>query len=72
VQTLFPELSPGRIYDLFGGNARTIFKLKQPRIEKKEEAVLTLFNPKESWQFKLSLSKSKSKNSAFQDHTITA
>jgi dihydroorotase len=71
MQTLFPSLSPEKIYDLFGGNARKIFKLQQPRIEKKEEAVMTLFHPKESWHFKLSDSKSKSKNTAFQDHTFT-
>ncbi len=71
IQTLFPELTPQKIYDLFGGNARKIFKLKQPRIEKKEEAIMTIFNPKEHWHFKLSASKSKSKNSAFQNHDFT-
>ncbi len=72
VQTLFPELSPGKIYEIFGGNARRIFKLAQPRVEEKEEAVLTIFNPGKSWKFLLSGSRSKSKNSAFQDHTFTA
>ncbi|HEY4155500.1 MAG TPA: dihydroorotase [Puia sp.] len=71
VQTLFPDLSPGKIYALFGGNARKIFKLDQPRIEINETAQMTLFNPAEEWQFKLSQSKSKSRNSAFQDHIFT-
>jgi dihydroorotase len=71
VQTLLPELSSGKIYDLFGGNARRIFKMSQPRIEEKESASLTVFDPRGQWQFKLSSSKSKSKNSAFQDHRFT-
>ena len=71
MQTLFPSLSPDKIYALFGGNARKIFNMQHPRIEKKEEAIMTIFNPKESWHFKLSSSKSKSKNTAFQDHTFT-
>jgi dihydroorotase len=71
VQTLLPGLPPGRVYDLFGGNARKIFRLEQPRIEKEEAARLTLFSPRESWQFRLADSRSKSKNSAFGDHTFT-
>jgi dihydroorotase len=71
IQTLFPELSPEQIYDLFGGNARKIFGMDQPKIEEKEKALITLFKPKENWQFKLSKSKSKSKNSAFNDHHFT-
>ena len=71
IQTLFPSLPPLRVYDLFGGNARKIFRMEQPKIEKDEPALLTIFNPREEWQFKLSLSKSKSKNSAFGDHIFT-
>lgn len=71
IQTLFPALSPEKVYDLFGGNARKIFKLDRPKIEKNEPAGMTIFAPKEKWQFKLSQSKSKSKNSAFQDHIFT-
>ncbi|MFI5124917.1 MAG: dihydroorotase [Chitinophagales bacterium] len=71
IQTLFPSLPPLRVYDLFGGNARKIFRMEQPKIEKNEPALLTIFNPREEWQFKLSLSKSKSKNSAFGDHIFT-
>jgi dihydroorotase len=71
IQTLFPSLPPLSVYNLFGGNARKIFKMEQPRIEKNEPALLTIFSPREKWQFKLSLSKSKSKNSAFGDHIFT-
>jgi dihydroorotase len=68
VQTLLPTLSPLKIYDLFGGNARKIFKLDQPKIEKNEPALLTVFSPQEKWQFTVSRSKSKSGNTAFGDH----
>lgn len=71
IQTLFPTISPLKIYDLFGGNARKIFKLDQPKIEKDAPALLTVFSPQEKWQFIVARSKSKSKNSAFGDHIFT-
>jgi dihydroorotase len=71
IQTLFPSLSAFRIYELFGGNARKIFRLDQPKIQKDEPAHLTIFNAQEKWQFRLSRSRSKSKNSAFGDHVFT-
>jgi dihydroorotase len=71
IQTLFPTISPLKIYDLFGGKARKIFKLDQPKIEKDAAALLTVFSPQEKWQFIVARSKSKSENSAFGDHIFT-
>jgi dihydroorotase len=65
IQTLFPDLSSGKIYALFGGNARRIFNLNPSTIEKGITASLTLFNPGAEWTFDLTKSVSKSKNSPF-------
>jgi dihydroorotase len=65
IQTLFPDLSAGKIYALFGGNARRIFSLDPSTIEKGNTANLTLFNPRAEWTFDLTKSVSKSKNSPF-------
>lgn len=54
IQTLFPQLSPEKIAALFGGNARKIFQLEQPTIEKNSIACLSLFQPLKSWTFQLS------------------
>ena len=71
IQTLFPDLSAGKIYALFGGNARRIFNLNPSTIEKGSTASLTLFNPGAEWTFDLSKSVSKSKNSPFHGKTFT-
>jgi dihydroorotase len=71
VQTLFPDLSTEKIYALFGGNARRIFNLDPCTIEKGSVASLTLFNTDAQWEFDLSQSASKSKNSAFNKKIFT-
>jgi dihydroorotase len=71
IQTLFPDLSAGKIYALFGGNARRIFNLNPSTIEKGITASLTLFNPGAEWTFDLTKSISKSKNSPFHGKRFT-
>ncbi|HVY75970.1 MAG TPA: dihydroorotase [Puia sp.] len=70
VQTIFPDLSPERVCELFSGNARGIFNMPRVRLEKQEPASITLFQPHEKWQFTPVQSKSKSKNSAFYDQVF--
>ena len=65
IQTLFPDLQSEKIYALFGGNARKIFKLNPSTIEKGSSGSLTLFNPATEWVFDLNKSASKSRNSPF-------
>ena len=71
VQTLLPDLSAGKIYSLFGGNARRIFNLDPSTIEKGSNANFTLFNPGAKWTFDLTKTASKSKNSPFHGKTFT-
>jgi dihydroorotase len=71
VQTLFPELSAEKIYGLFGGNARRIFKLSPSTIEKGSKGSLTLFSPSTEWVYDISKTASKSKNSPFHGKTFT-
>ncbi|HTB26660.1 MAG TPA: dihydroorotase [Puia sp.] len=70
IQTLFPDLAPEKIYALFGGNARRIFKLNPSTIEKGSSGNMTLFNPGTEWVFDLGKSASKSKNSPFGGKTF--
>jgi dihydroorotase len=65
IQTLFPDLSAEKIYNLFGGNARRIFKLDPSSIEKGHNANLTLFDRGVEWTYDLTRTASKSKNSPF-------
>jgi len=65
IQTLFPDLTAEKIYALFGGNARRIFKLNPSTIEKGGNGSLTLFNPGFEWVYDLSKTASKSKNSPY-------
>ena len=67
IQTLFPDLSAEKVYNLFGGNARKIFKLDSASIVKNQKANLTLFHPKVEWRYDLTMTFSKSKNSPFHD-----
>jgi len=67
VQSVFPSLPPARIVELFSGNARKIFNMAMPRVARGEKASLTLFNPRMRWVFNLSDSRSKSKNSPFDN-----
>ena len=71
VQTLFPELSVEKIYDLFGGNARKIFGMDSCTIEKGQSGNITLFNPGQTWTYDLTKTASKSKNSPFHNKTFT-
>jgi len=71
IQTLFPDLSPEKIYALFGGNARHIFNLNPFTVEKGNEACLTLFNPGKAWTYDLAKTMSKSRNSPFYDKKFT-
>src|SRR5450755_1152553 len=71
IQTLFPELSAEKIYGLFGGNARRIFKLDPSTIEKGSKGSLTLFNPGTVWTYDLTRTASKSKNSPFDGKKFT-
>ena len=70
VQTLFPELSAEKIYNLFGGNARRIFNLNPSTIEKGNSGNLTLFNPGAEWVFDLAKTASKSRNSPFHGRSF--
>ncbi len=71
VQTLFPDLSAEKIYNLFGGNARSIFRLSPSSIEKGHKASLTLFNPSFEWTYDLTRTSSKSRNSPFHGMKFT-
>jgi dihydroorotase len=71
IQTMFPQLSGERIYNLFGGNARKIFGLSPATIEKGSADNITLYNPATSWTFDLSKTFSKSRNSAFNGVSFT-
>ena len=71
VQTIFPDLGTEKIYALFGGNARRIFKLDSSKIEKGAIMNCTLFNPSAKWTFDLGKSLSKSKNSPFDGKSFT-
>ncbi len=70
LQTNFPQLGAEKMAALFGGNARRIFQLEQPTIEKNSIACLTLFQPLKFWTFHLANARSKSKNSAFQNYSF--
>src|SRR5450631_1072605 len=65
IQTLFPHLSAEKIFALFGGNARKIFRLRPATIEKGSSDGLTLYNPDTQWIYDLAKTASKSRNSAF-------
>jgi dihydroorotase len=71
IQTLFPDLSPEKIFALFGGNARKIFNLRPATIEQGGSDNLTLYNPGTQWIFDLDKTVSKSKNSAFHGKSLT-
>ncbi|HCL84130.1 MAG TPA: dihydroorotase [Chitinophagaceae bacterium] len=71
IQTLFPDLPAEKIYALFGGNARKIFKLPPATIEIGEKACMTLFDPAAGWIFSTEASRSKSRNSAFHLSAFT-
>jgi dihydroorotase len=71
VQTLFPDLSAEKIFNLFGANARKIFNLDPGTIEKGNAAILTLFSPGTLWSFDQTKTSSKSRNSPFYGKDLT-
>jgi len=70
VQTLFPTLSDEKIFALFGGNARRIFKLDPCTITKGSMGNLTLYHPSSEWVYDLEKTVSKSRNSAFHGRQL--
>jgi dihydroorotase len=71
IQTLFPSIQAARIAELFSSNARKIFNLPAPVIQKDAAVVLTLFDPAAKWTFDLKDRKSKSANTAFAGQSFT-
>ncbi len=65
INKLLPQISPARITDLLGNNARKIFSLTQPVIKENEAADLTIFTKEGEFIYNAAAIKSKSKNSPF-------
>ncbi|HEY4286411.1 MAG TPA: dihydroorotase [Puia sp.] len=65
VQTVLPDLTPGRIADLFSFHPRALFGLEQPGISEGQTAMLTFFDPKGQTILEEKSTKSRSKNSPF-------
>lgn len=71
VRSNIPQLSSERLVELFSTNARKIFGLHLPGINRKEKATLTLFLPDKEWVLINDLIYSKSKNSPFLGMRLT-
>lgn len=67
VQTVFPDLPPALVANLFSKNARKIFHLNEAILKEGELAELTIFQPEETSMLTQSNNKSKSSNSPFFD-----
>ena len=59
------------VYERCVKGPRKILNLEVPRVRSGEDANLTLFNQKENWTYKNSISFSKSQNTPFKDHPLT-
>ena len=70
VQTLFPDMTPEKIADLFGARPRQLFGLSQPAIVEGEPAVLTFFDPAGTTVLEEGTTRSKSKNTPFFGKTL--
>ncbi|HEX4849456.1 MAG TPA: dihydroorotase, partial [Puia sp.] len=68
---VFPGMKEEKMVDLLSTNARKIFSMANPKIEKGQSACLTMFNPGSSWQLTAENSRSKSKNTPFFGKSFT-
>ena len=66
---VMPELAVEDKVNLLSVNPRNSFNMRIPKVEEGAAAEITLFNPDQEWEYDLSASKSKSRNSPFH-HTI--
>lgn len=60
-----PELSVEDKIKLLAVNPRNSFNMETPKIEEGAAAEITLFNPDQEWEYNLTTSKSKSRNTPF-------
>ncbi len=65
------EIELEKIIELLSINPRKILNIECPRIEEKNIANITLYDPEKKWIFKTDDVKSKSKNSPFENHEFT-
>ena len=65
LKTILPQVSESRWVELLSLNARAIFGLPRPLVKEQESVCLTIFSPEQPTDFKVSTSRSKSKNSPF-------
>lgn len=71
INTLFPNLSSGRLIELFSLNARKIFSLHSSIIEVGEKADMVIFSRTLEYSFSLQHIKSRSKNTPFLNKQFT-
>lgn len=71
LKTLFPELPESRWVELLSTNARKIFGLPIPSIQKDAEAIITVFEPGSKRVINDAVFRSRSKNSAFIGRELT-
>lgn len=62
------EIGLEKIIELLSINPRRILNIACPKIEEKNKANITLYDPEQKWLFKTNDVKSKSKNSPFENY----
>lgn len=62
------EIGLEKIIELLSINPRRILNIECPKIEEKNKANITLYDPEQKWVFKTNDIKSKSKNSPFENY----
>jgi dihydroorotase len=70
LKTAMPQLSESRVAELLSLKPREIFGLPQPRIEKNQAAVVTIYDAAQPTTISLSSFASRSRNSAYLGKTL--
>ena len=65
------EIALEKIIELLSINPRKILNIECPKIEEKNKANITLYDPEKTWVFKIKDIQSKSKNSPFDNYEFT-
>ena len=65
------EIELEKIIELLSINPRKILNIECPKIEEKNKANITLYDPEKKWIFRRNDIKSKSKNSPFENYEFT-
>ena len=65
------EITLEKIVELLSINPRKILNIECPKIEEKNKANITLYDPEKKWTFSTNDISSKSKNSPFEGYKFT-